>query len=57
LEEFDQVIAELVLLPSTGGVFEVEVDDHLVYSKKATGRHADHGEILASVRALASAGP
>jgi len=55
LEEFDQIIAELVLVPSTGGVFEVEVDDHLVYSKKPTGRHADHDEILASVRTLASA--
>jgi hypothetical protein len=27
------------------------VDDHLIYSKKQTGRHADHDEVLASVRA------
>jgi hypothetical protein len=29
------------------------VDDTLVYSKKATGRHAEPEEILASVRKLA----
>jgi hypothetical protein len=27
-------------------VFEVTVDDHLVFSKKALGRHAKPGEIL-----------
>jgi hypothetical protein len=33
-------------------VFEVVVDDELVFSKKATGRHAEHDEILASIRSL-----
>ena len=56
MEEFEQDISELVLVPSRGGVFEVAVDDQLVYSKKATGRHADHDEILASVRSLPTAG-
>jgi selenoprotein W-related protein len=32
------------------GVFDVEVDDTLVYSKAATGRHAEPGEVLARVR-------
>jgi predicted Rdx family selenoprotein len=31
---------------SKGGVFEVSVDDRLVFSKKALGRHALPGEIL-----------
>jgi selenoprotein W-related protein len=53
LEEFEHALSELVLIPSVGGVFEVVVDDELVYSKKATGRHAEHDEILASVRSLA----
>jgi selenoprotein W-related protein len=53
LEEFEHALSELVLIPSAGGVFEVVVDDELVYSKKATGRHAEHEEILAAVRALA----
>jgi Rdx family len=33
-------------------VFEVEVDGNLVYSKKATGRHAEYDEVLAEVRKL-----
>ena len=33
------------LVESSGGVFEVTVDDRLVFSKKALGRHAEPGEI------------
>lgn len=39
------VIKSLTLLPSSGGRFEVMVEDELIYSKKATGRHANPGEI------------
>ncbi len=35
------------MVESSGGVFEVTVDDRLVFSKKALGRHAKPGEILA----------
>jgi selenoprotein W-related protein len=42
-----------VILPSRGGVFEVEVDGELVFSKKATGRHTEHDEILKKIRARA----
>jgi selenoprotein W-related protein len=52
LGEFERDIAELVIVPSTGGVFEVEVDGRLVFSKKATGRHAEHEEVLRSIRSL-----
>jgi hypothetical protein len=31
-------------------VFEVTVDDDLIYSKKATGRHAEHDEVLKTLR-------
>lgn len=34
------------MMPSGGGVFEVTVDDTLVFSKKQLGRHAQPGEIL-----------
>jgi selenoprotein W-related protein len=34
------------LVESTGGVFEVTVDDRLVFSKKSLGRHAEPGEVL-----------
>ncbi|MBA2426746.1 MAG: SelT/SelW/SelH family protein [Actinobacteria bacterium] len=50
LEEFEQDIDDLCFLPSDGGVFEVVADDRLVYSKKATGRHADYDEVLQSLR-------
>lgn len=45
LADFAPVIASLTLIPSDGGQFEVVVDDRLIYSKKATGRHAEPGEI------------
>jgi len=38
-------------VPSSGGIFEVEADDELVFSKKALGRHANSGEVLQSVKA------
>lgn len=31
--------------PSSGGVFEVAVDGANIYSKHATGRHAQPGEV------------
>jgi len=39
------------LTESSGGVFEVSLDDRLVYSKKRTGRHAAAGEIVRLIRA------
>jgi selenoprotein W-related protein len=38
--------AEIRLVPSSGGVFEVTVDGHLVFSKKALRRHPQPGEIM-----------
>jgi selenoprotein W-related protein len=43
--------AEVGLTPSGGGVFEVTLDDTLVFSKKQLGRHAQPGEILGLVAA------
>lgn len=37
-------------MPSSGGVFEVDVDDERVFSKAELGRHAEPGEVLAAVR-------
>ncbi len=33
---------DIHLIPSSGGVFDVSVDDALVYSKQETGRHAEY---------------
>jgi selenoprotein W-related protein len=40
------VISELVLVTGDKGIFDVQVDGELIYSKKAMGRHAEPGEVL-----------
>ena len=37
------------MIPSSGGVFEVEVDGELVFSKKAQDRFPDHAEIFQEI--------
>jgi selenoprotein W-related protein len=46
LHDYQHIIAELRLVTGSKGVFDVVVDDDLLYSKKATGRHAKPGEVL-----------
>jgi selenoprotein W-related protein len=43
--------AEIRLVPSSGGVFEVTVDGRLLFSKKALRRHPQPGEILRLIAA------
>jgi selenoprotein W-related protein len=38
-------LGQLVLIPSTGGRFEISVDGKLVYSKLKTGRFPEFSEI------------
>ncbi|GIV68718.1 MAG: hypothetical protein KatS3mg048_2346 [Caldilinea sp.] len=45
LNLFTPYIRTLTLIPSGGGRFEVLAGDAVIYSKKATGRHAEPGEI------------
>jgi selenoprotein W-related protein len=42
--------ADVRLIPSSGGVFEVMLDGKLVFSKKASRRHAEPGEVLRLAR-------
>jgi selT/selW/selH-like putative selenoprotein len=44
--------AEVRLIESSGGVFEVAVDGKPVFSKKASRRHAEPGEVLKAVQQL-----
>ena len=44
--------ADVRLLQSSGGLFEVAVDGTTVFSKKATGRHAAPGEVLQAIERL-----
>ena len=54
-KEFEFDIKSIELIPSDGGKFEISVDDQLVYSKLKTGRHAEEGEVLGLVKAVAPA--
>lgn len=42
-----------MLIPGRGGAFEVTVDGELIYSKKATGKHADPEKVLTQIRSRA----
>jgi selenoprotein W-related protein len=55
LAEFSSSIEALELIPSSGGRFEVVAGDQLIYSKKATGRHAEYDEVATSFRDVSSA--
>ena len=41
---------DVELIPSGGGVFEVEVDGERIHSTKATGRFPEPEEIVAALR-------
>ena len=42
--------AEVELIPSAGGVFEVVVNGKLIYSKKATGEFPDEAVLLQDIK-------
>jgi len=42
----------LTLVPGPKGIFDVTVNGELIFSKYATGRHAEPGEVLESLRAI-----
>lgn len=50
LTTFEREIAELVLKPGSGGVFEVRADGELVWSRRAEGRFPDIVELKQRVR-------
>ena len=52
LEEFEHKIDDITIIPRRGGVFEVIAGDDLVYSKKATGRHAEIDDVMVPLRKL-----
>ena len=52
LKHYEHLIEEIKLVPSDGGRFEVTVNRQLLYSKLATHRHAEPGEVLRLVRKM-----
>ena len=52
LDEFEHKIEDISLIPSRGGVFEVLAGDELIYSKLATGEHAEYEDVAGPLREL-----
>ena len=50
LSTFDTELGEVALVPGTGGVFEVRVDNELIWSRKEQGRFPEAKEIKQLVR-------
>jgi predicted Rdx family selenoprotein len=46
LSSYQHVIESLTLVTGSKGIFDVEVDGELLYSKHTAGRHAEPGEVL-----------
>ena len=55
LHDYQHVISELTLITGARGVFDVTVDGELLFSKRATGRHAKPGEVLQLFREVIAA--
>jgi selenoprotein W-related protein len=52
LKQFEPEIESLSLVPSSGGRFEISVNERLIFSKLKTGRHAEPGEVIGLVQML-----
>lgn len=46
MSAFPLQVGRVVLVPSSGGVFEVTAGDKVIYSKRATGRFPKAGEVV-----------
>ena len=55
LTDYQHVIDDIRLVTGDNDAFEVVVDGELVYSKHATGRHAEPGEVLGIFRDILGA--
>lgn len=56
LSTFGQDLAEVALVPGTGGVFEVRVDETLAWSRAVEGRFPEAKELKQRVRDIAFVG-
>jgi selenoprotein W-related protein len=50
-KQIESQIESLKIIPAGDGKFEVTVNSDLVYSKLATGRHANRGEVRGLIKA------
>jgi selenoprotein W-related protein len=53
LSDYQHVVEELTFITSSGGAYEVRVNDELIYSKRTIQRrHAEPGEIMGMFRKI-----
>lgn len=50
MKNYQHVIDQLVFKMGSRGVFEVRIDDEVIFSKQALGRHPLPGELLQSFK-------
>lgn len=50
LMTFESDIGRVSLVPGSGGIFEVRLDDHTLFSRKQAGRFPEAKELKQSVR-------
>jgi len=50
LTTFEAELGEVALRPGTGGVFEIRMDDDLIWSRKQEGRFPEAKEVKQRVR-------
>jgi selenoprotein W-related protein len=49
LDRFKNKIAEVALVPSSGGAFEVSVGEERIFSKLQTGRFPDERQVIGEI--------
>ncbi len=52
LTTFEGELGEVALVPGTGGVFDIKLDDQLIYSRKKEGRFPESKELKQLIRDL-----
>jgi selenoprotein W-related protein len=50
LTTFQDEIGEVALMPGTGGIFEIGIDEEIIWSRKDKGRFPDIKELKQLVR-------
>lgn len=50
LTTFDEELSEVALIPGTGGIFEIKINDKLLWSLKDEGRFPDIKELKKLLR-------
>lgn len=50
LTTFEAELGEVALIPGSGGVFEIRVDDRLIWSRRSEGRFPEAKEVKQRVR-------